>query len=303
MQSLKQEYEIELSVPIKYKNIPPSIHFTEEMPEKLVVKVKDRGSVLLNYSLGRSLSPIEINLKGLSLKENSKTLLTRKEIEADLLKQLISTTSLIEFEPSHIIASYGKLVSKDIPVQFDGQVKPDPGFHVSDTIILSPSVVKVYASSGAFDSISVIKTVHMEWEGNKKIVQLVKLKAPKGAKVEPEEVTLTIPIEEYTEKTLSIPIICPDLPAEYTVRTFPSNVNVVCNVPMSRFKDLSELDFQVVVYFKDLRDSKTGLASLTLVKKPDWITVATLSPAQIEFLLEQKASTKVMDESIPAPHE
>lgn len=288
MQSLKQEYEIELSVPIRYKNIPPSVHFTEDRPEKLVVKVKDKGNVLLNYLLGgRSLSPVEINLKNLPLKEREKLLVSKQDIEADLLKQLIATTTLISFEPQQVRVTYGKLVSKEIPVVFDGKVQLDPGFQVSDTIRLSPATVKVYAGQGAFDSISVLKTVYTEWKANKEIIQLVKVVVPKGLTIDPQEVTVTIPIEEYTEKTLSIPVLCLDLPPQYTVRTFPSSVNVICSVPMSRFKDLSEMDFGVSISFNDLKDSKSGLVALKLFKKPEWVTTATLSPNQIEFLLEQ----------------
>ncbi len=302
MQSLKQEYEIELSVPIRYRNIPPSIHFSEDRPEKLIIKVKDRGNVLLNYSLGRTLAPIEINMKNLPLDQKEKVLVSKQNIEADLLKQLISTTSLISFAPREIRVSYGKLISREVPVVFAGKVQPDAGFQVSDSIRITPATVKVYASQGAFDSISVLKTAYAEWKTNQRIVQKVKVIAPKGANVEPAEVTVTIPVEEYTEKTLSIPIICPDLPSQYTVRTFPSNVNVVCNIPMSRFKYLSDVDFGVSISFKDLKDNKSGLVDLTLFKKPDWVTDVTLSPNQIEFLLEQKTSPqpeKAGDETAP----
>ena len=54
LQSLQQEYEIEISIPVRYKNIPPDISFTETPPQEIIAKVKDKGSVLLNYSFGRS---------------------------------------------------------------------------------------------------------------------------------------------------------------------------------------------------------------------------------------------------------
>ena len=63
LQSLQQEYEIEISIPVRYKNIPPDISFTETPPQEIIAKVKDKGSVLLNYSFGRSFAPIETNMK------------------------------------------------------------------------------------------------------------------------------------------------------------------------------------------------------------------------------------------------
>ncbi len=102
--------------------------------------------------------------------------------------------------------------------------------------------------------------------------------------------TITIPIEEYTEKTLEIPVTCPNLPRRYTLRTFPSVVKVSCNVPLSRFKDVSADDFEIRVSFTDLEQSTSGTLPLLLNKKPSWVDAATISPDRIEFILEQTKS-------------
>ena len=48
--SLQQEYEIELVFPVKYKNVPADIAFNAPEVETITAKVKDKGSVLLNYT-------------------------------------------------------------------------------------------------------------------------------------------------------------------------------------------------------------------------------------------------------------
>ena len=63
LQSLQQEYEIELVFPVKYKNVPADIAFNVPEVETITAKVKDKGSVLLNYTFGRSFAPIEVNMK------------------------------------------------------------------------------------------------------------------------------------------------------------------------------------------------------------------------------------------------
>ena len=105
LQSLQQEYEIDIRIPVKYKNVPPDISFTETPPEAITVKVKDKGSVLLNYSFGRSFAPIEANMKTQSEK-SGKLIINRKDIENEIKKHLIATTSLLSFEPQHIDAAY-----------------------------------------------------------------------------------------------------------------------------------------------------------------------------------------------------
>ena len=119
LQSLQQEYEIDIKIPVKYKNVPPDISFTETPPEAITVKVKDKGSVLLNYSFGRSFAPIEANMKAQPEKAG-KLVISRKDIESDIKKHLIATTSLLSFEPQHIDAAYSKRIKKEIPAVFEG---------------------------------------------------------------------------------------------------------------------------------------------------------------------------------------
>ena len=290
LQSLQQEYEIDIRIPVKYKNVPPDISFTETPPEAITVKVKDKGSVLLNYSFGRSFAPIEANMKAQPEKAG-KLVISRKDIESDIKKHLIATTSLLSFEPQHIDAAYSKRIKKEIPAVFEGTVQTNAGFKVSGDISITPRNISVYASDVVLDTLKEIKTVYTEIKkGNKTVTRTIQLEKIDGATLEPTSVTITVPIEEYTEKTLEIPVVCTNLPRHYTLRTFPSVVKVSCSVPLSRFKDVSADDFEIRISFADLEQSASGTLPLQLDKKPSWVDVATISPDRIEFILEQTKS-------------
>ena len=275
LQSLQQEYEIDIRIPVKYKNVPPDISFTETPPEAITVKVKDKGSVLLNYSFGRSFAPIEANMKTQSEK-SGKLIINRKDIENEIKKHLIATTSLLK---------------KEIPAVFEGVVQTNAGFKVSGDISITPRSINVYASDVVLDTLKEIKTIYTEIKkGNKTVTRTVQLEKIDGVTLEPTSVTVTIPIEEYTEKTLEIPVICTNLPPHYTLRMFPAVVKVSCNVPLSRFKDVSADDFEIRISFADLEQSASGTLPLQLNKKLSWVDVATISPDRIEFILEQTKS-------------
>ena len=164
LQSLQQEYEIDIRIPVKYKNVPPDISFTETPPEAITVKVKDKGSVLLNYSFGRSFAPIEANMKTQSEK-SGKLIINRKDIENEIKKHLIATTSLLSFEPQHIDAVYSKRIKKEIPAVFEGVVQTNAGFKVSGDISITPRSINVYASDVVLDTLKEIKTIYTEIGG------------------------------------------------------------------------------------------------------------------------------------------
>ena len=185
LQSLQQEYEIDIKIPVKYKNVPPDISFTETPPEAITVKVKDKGSVLLNYSFGRSFAPIEANMKAQPEKAG-KLVISRKDIESDIKKHLIATTSLLSFEPQYIDAAYSKRIKKEIPAVFEGTVQTNAGFKVSGDISITPRNISVYASDVVLDTLKEIKTVYTEIKkGNKTVTRTIQLEKIDGATLEP----------------------------------------------------------------------------------------------------------------------
>ena len=286
LQSLQQEYEIDLEVPVVYKNIPSDIAFVGTPIKTIKVKVKDKGSILLNYTFKRSFAPIEVDMK--NKKEDSGLLsLPKSEIESSIKKHLIATTTLVDITPSQISLLYSKLREKAVPVRFNGNIQTIAGFKTSDKVKISPAYIRVYASDMVLDSIHEINTVFTEIRnGNKTVTRSVQLQKIEGITIDPKEVLVTIPIEEYTEKFFEIPITCKDLPPHYTLRTFPTTIKVSCNLPLSRFKNISEKDFSILVSFADLENNHSGKIYIQLNKKPEGIDGINFTPSYFEFLLE-----------------
>lgn len=287
LQSLQQDYEIELSIPVRYKNTPPDIAFTATPPESIHIKVKDKGSVLLNYTLGRSFTPITVDLKQLSATSGEYSM-PRKEVESDIMKQLLATTSMLEFEPQSILLKYTPRKNKLLPVVFDGKIQTEAGFFVSDSIRIKPAQVEVYGSEALLDSMQFVRTVFHDVKNIKKTYsQQLALSKIEGIVIVPNTVTITAKVEEYTEKILDIPITCTHLPESLTLRTFPSIAKVSCNIPLSRFKDLKEDDFEIEIDYSELEQNLNGSIFIHVTRKPDWVRNVTVSPSKIEFVLEQ----------------
>lgn len=286
MQSLQQEYEINVRIPIKYKNITPDIAFMQTPPAELSVKVKDKGSVLLNYSLAHSFAPLEADIK--TEQQTGRLTVSRQEIENSIRKQLITTTSLIGFEPKNIDIAYGKQAKKVLPVVFNGTVQTTFGVKIAGEISFRPASIQVFANAALLDTMKEVKTVFTEIKkGNKTIARNVQLQTVPGTTFEPKSVSITIPIEAYTEKNMEVPILCTDIPPHYAIRLFPSIAKINCSVPLSRFKEISPDDFKIQIRFADLEQNATGVIPLQLDRKPAGVDVVRIIPNKIEFILEK----------------
>jgi hypothetical protein len=285
--NLQQEYEIEVSVPVKYRNIPPEMAITDEYPQKIVAKLRDRGIILINYSWLHSFSPIEVNLSDIRKEGNHQV--AKRAIETGISKHLISTTSLLEFEPESFTVEYKTMQYKEVPVQADISVSLEPGFQISGPITVVPEKVRVYADNNTLELITNVKIVDSEIKKANQTKKInVRLQKIDNVRIDPGEVTVTVPIEEFTEKRMVLAVGCSDLPENYILRFFPSSVEVVCNVPLSRFKELEDTHFEISIPFEEFETNQlSGKLPVYLTKQPSWIAHTAIIPATVEFIIEQ----------------
>ena len=70
LQTLNSDYEAEFSIPVRMKDVPNNVVLTSEPPSELRVRVKDKGTVLLNYMLGKSFFPVNLGFLDYKGKDN-----------------------------------------------------------------------------------------------------------------------------------------------------------------------------------------------------------------------------------------
>jgi hypothetical protein len=289
LQSLQQDYERKIELPVRYKNVPPEWILSEENPKKINILVKDKGTTLMYYSWNAHFSPIDISVSDFSQSSGQSLHVTTRALETMLSKQLISSTSILSIEPSEIHIRYDSLSSRSATVVADVIVRTKPGFQVSDSIKISYPKVRVYGSRKTTDLPGYVKTKRLTIENASGTEEhTVALDLPAGVKSDHETVKLTIPVEEYTEKNLQLPVLCVDIPSGYALRIFPSTVEVKCNIPMSLFKELTEDELEIQIPFYDFQKYQpTGKLPVKLTKKPSWVVNTVIVPNEVEFIIEQ----------------
>lgn len=288
LQSLQRDYEMELHFPIEYDDLPSNIALEENAPQELTVKIKDKGSVLLNYTISHKQLPLPVQMPANPESDEPHLRVSAEAIEAFVKKQLFATSSIVNITPQQIDVKYGQRKMKEIPVRFNGEINYKTGFQLSGEILIRPKHVKAYASESILDTLKEVNTAYTRIdEASKTFSKELKLEPVEGVNFGSEYVAVIIPIEEYTEKTLDIPINCTGIPSNYKVRMFPASISVSCRVPLSKFKSVNAKDFEITIPFAELYQNTSGFQKVMLGKSPEWIHSATLVPDKIEFILEE----------------
>lgn len=289
LQTLNSDYEAEFSIPIRLKGVPNNTVLTSEPPSELRVKVKDKGTVILNYMLGKSFFPVNLEFADYKGKNNHVVIYV-SEFEKKIQSQLNVSTHLLSIKPDTLEYFYATGKSKWVPIKLAGKVTAASQYYLSDTIF-TPDSVLVYAPANILDTITAAYTQRVQFENiSDTLRKHISLAYIKGAKFIPNTVGLTLPVDIYTEKTVEVPLFGVNFPADKVLRAFPSKVQVTFQVGVSRFSKITADDFVINVSYEELLKLGSNKYTVRLKSMPSGVSHVRIAPQQVDFLIEQVSS-------------
>lgn len=289
LQTLDDDYEADFSIPVRLKGIPNNVMITSEPEPELRVKVKDKGTVLLNYMLGKSFYPVTLDFTDYKGADNTVRIYA-SQFEKRVLSQLSASTRLLSLKPDTLEYIYATGTSKLVPVRLRGTVSAAREYYLSDTIF-HPDSVLVYAPKSVLDTIVFADTEPLMLEDISDSLKMsVPLRAGRGVKSVPASVEMLLPVDVYTEKTVEVPLHGVNFPADKALRAFPSKVQVTFRVGMSRFRQITAADFHIYVSYEELLRSGSDKYTVKMKNLPEGVSQVRFNPAQVDFLIEQVSS-------------
>ncbi len=286
LQTLNNDYETEFSIPVRLRNVPENVVITSEPVSEVRVRVRDKGTVLLNYMLGKNFYPVILDFKNYINMGNHVQVQT-SQVQKWITGQLNASTALLSMKPDTLEYYYSTGVSKMIPVKLCGNVSAGEQYYLPDTLF-TPDSVRVYAPSDALDTMKVAYTLPLNLDNiTDTLEREVTLSAPKGAKYIPASVKLTLPVDMYTEKTVEVPLRGVNFPADKVLRAFPSKIKISFQVGMGRFRQITADDFHLVVSYEELVRLGSEKYTVKLRTLPEGVSHVRFNPEQVDFLIEQ----------------
>lgn len=291
LQVLNDEYETELAIPLRMKNVPENVVLTSELPSEVRIGVKDRGTVLVNYLWGQTFYPLAIDFADYSDK-GSHVRIPSSALSKKVSGQLNQSTKLTVIKPDTLDFIYTRGMAKMIPVKLCGSVKPERQYYISDTIC-SPDSVKVYAPQNMLDTISAAFTQYMDFgEISDTVHRRLSVMPLKGARFIPNFIDVTLMVDVYSEKTVDVPVVGINFPENKILRTFPTKVQVSFQVGLSKFMEVDADDFLVVVDYNKLKDSAGDKVQLELKQFPSDINHVRIGLKELDYIIEQKVGLR-----------
>lgn len=288
LQTLHEDYEMTVQIPMKLKNVPDGIVVTEDLPATVDVTVKDKGSTLIRYYQWQSIPAVEIDFiahdHGHSF---GHVILTHAEVQRLLLSRLQPSTRLLSVHPDTLDYYYTRGAQKRVPVVFRGRIETSSRYYL-DRVTVTPDTVTVWGDGALLDSLSAVQTVMTTISDvSETMEQVVPIATIRGTKMDPVEVTLKAEVDIYTEKTVRVPIIGTNFPGGYNLRTFPSSALVTFRVGSRAYKQVTADNFVLTATYEELLALPDSMLTLQLRSVPEGVSQVRIEPTRVQYLIEQ----------------
>lgn len=288
LQTLNETFETEVVVPLKLNNVPSNLIITSDLPDELHVTVQDKGSILMKYLYGQPLTPVTVDYKNYDFGGMAgRVQVQEAEVRRAIAPQLFSSTRIQSIKPDTLEFFYNRGLKKKVPVLISGVIEPAQQYYLRH-VVAKPDSVVVFAPSSILDTLQAAYTQNFYQAG---LVESKNLQIPvrpiRGAKFIPDVLDVQIDVDIYTEKTVEVPIVGVNFPADKDLRTFPSKVKVTFKVGSKSYKSITADDFVLVISYEELINNESSKILLHLKSIPEGVSSVRIHPSEVDYLLEQ----------------
>lgn len=285
MMTLNKYYETEIEIPLRVKKIPDDTYAVSTGNNNITLKIKDRGTVLLNYKM-QTFLPVTAEYNDFR-KQNGTLSLSTNALKKQIEGQLASSSEILAISPDSIIY-YTQESTQKYPVEIDGEISSAIQYEIGD-IKITPDSVWVFGPQTATDTINFIYTEKIDKKELRDSLSFdIKLRNTKGVKYNPEIVNIKIPVTPYTEKTFTADIKGIGFPSAYKLKAFPSKAKITFNVNIVQIDSIQEKDFSLGIMYGDILNNKSDRVKLTLLKSPENVRDIRIIPNEVEYLIERE---------------
>jgi hypothetical protein len=288
---MDNEYQEVIPISLKFTNPPRTKVLLEASDSVIYVEVHEKGSELLKYKYVMSREALMVNLRNIILTPHGRRstgyMLTTSLID-DLGYQLGLSGKVVSISPDTLYFTFMKESSRKVPVTAEQDIETQKQYMVYGNVIFEPDSVVV---KGPDDLLAGLKSVSIGKLSLKGLHDNTSLIAPilldqklKYLAAIPNEVSVTIPVEKFTEATMEVPItIVAD--SGLHLKLFPETVTVNYLVALKDYSQVTPGMILVVADFRgfDLENEKK--IRVRVEECPATLKITRIDPERVEFII------------------
>jgi YbbR domain-containing protein len=294
LNSLGKDVEYDIKYPVQYINLPEERLLADDLPSRLDLYLKGPGYSILKLKLSGNRSPLILDVSTINYRRvpGSRTLsyyIMTTGLIPNLKNQLRTECEITSIKPDTLFFSFDRIITKHVQVIPDVEVITEKQYLIKGNILADPDSIAITGPKRILDTIKTVKTRLIKLKGvNKTITKSLTLVTPKECTVSAKKVTITIPVEQFTEAEINVPVKILNCPDSINVKIFPDIVSVKCLVAIGDYKKIEEIPFEVILDLATADLTSSGKIPVEFRNIPPFVSSLRVTPAKVDFLIEKK---------------
>jgi len=260
-------------------HLEPGLVFSKTPPSSYSAICEGQGWDLLSNYIRHPSPVVTIDLEARKNVDVQRDELIRKAEELLSLK-------VEDVKVNYITFFLDSSATRKVPIILNHDLSLASNYFIRDSFRIIPDSVMLTGPSEALAHLSSVQSEKLTLSGLKASERCkVKLIPPDEAEVSlsMNEVIVDIPVEQFTEKSFSLPVKVNSGEKKYNL--IPSRVELRFNVPLSRYDLIQADDFEITASPEHSHSGGTSTVALNLTKSPGGIKNVNFSPKSVELFL------------------
>ncbi|WP_461787978.1 YbbR-like domain-containing protein [Pedobacter sp.] len=284
--ALNKKYPYQVQTELLYKDEPQGKAFKALQPDTVDLKVEGSGWQLLFARLRINPPSVTVSLQKL----NSRSYVVFSEQLEQINKQLGSSQKVISVMPDTLYFDFSKRTNKRVPLKLISKLSFLPQHGVAKPIQLKPAYVNISGPKEELDKIHIWHTDSLKLENIENNVDTrinILKNAISNVSVYPTNVGVRIPVDEFTEKTIEVPLTLLNNKEYYDVKLYPKKVKVTILVALSNYSKADEDAVKAAVDLNEWKTLNHRKLSVNVRQLPAFSTVVRIEPQNVDFIIEK----------------
>ena len=284
--TLSGTYNFTVKEVLSYKNAPQKRAFHSLQPDTISTTMQGTGWQMLFSRMNNQDKNITVDLQTLENKDFVVLSSQLKQIndKKDFDEQIVG------FNPDTLYFDFSNRAVKRIPVKLLSDINYQHQFSQSNDVFIRPSYVTLSGPANVIDNIKTWNTDSLILDSvNETVRTRINMQPAKEGNVSiyPKSVQVVLPVDEFTEKTISIPVKLINNLDYYKVKIFPVKVNVTFITSLNRYAEMDEDLFEASADLALWRDHDYSTLPVKLTRIPAYCKIVKIEPQNIDFIVRK----------------
>ena len=283
---LSNTYTTTEPIDIEYQ-LPRGVAFAQAPPTMLEASVRATGWELLRQSLRTTDRAIVVD--SLDVRSNPDGIVNIRNAVASSFAGVGLSVDAMTNE--RVVLRTEPVGAKRVPVRLVSAIDYAPGFSLERPLRVTPDSIDVTGPRSVLDSITSWPTDTLRLSGVRdSVLAVALLESPRVPQVRlsGERVEVVVVAEQFTEKTVYVPVFVPGLPAGDSVRVFPRQVLIRFPVGLSRYESIGREDFRAEVDVSGAAVDEPIVLAVRIVRQPSGIGRVSAQPSVVEVFVYRR---------------